>query len=59
MIKKLVVIEDEVTEKKTEYNKGDIFSYFQDPETGKYYRPRETFKVTGNNLDVLFIEISE
>lgn len=59
MIKKLIVIEDEVTESKTEYSKGEKYSYFQDPETGKYYRPKDTFIVSGENLDDLFVEVED
>ena len=59
MIKKLVVVEFEAEEDEIvrEYKKGERYSWFQDPETGKYYRPRETFTVTGENLEDLFIEV--
>ena len=33
-------------------------SYFTDPTTGKYYRPKSTFEVTGENLEELFEEVS-
>lgn len=36
---------------------GYKYSYFKDPETGKYYRPKSTFNVTGKNLEELFEEV--
>ena len=58
-MKKLIVVEFEV---KKEYNfpapeVGLKYSYFKDPETGKYYRPKDTFTVTGDNLEELFVEV--
>jgi len=34
-------------------------SYFQDPETGKFYQPKSTFIVEGNNLEDLFVEMDD
>lgn len=58
MITKLVVQEFE-NEKECicHYGKGEKYSYFVDPETGKYYRPKSSFKVTGENLEDLFDEV--
>lgn len=36
---------------------GFKYSYFFDPETGKYYRPKSTFEVTGDDLLTLFEEV--
>lgn len=59
-LKKLVVIECEVTEPENHtYEPGEKYSYFQDPETGKFYRPKPEFTVTGDNLDGLFVEITD
>ena len=57
-IKKLIVKEfqtkkEEVLTIKTGYS----YSYFQDPETGKYYRPKPGFVITGEDLQEKFIEI--
>lgn len=59
MINKLVVKEFEVgvNEVPEIARPGYGYSFFQDPETGKWYRPRATFQVTGENLEELFIEI--
>ena len=40
-------------------NKGEKYFWFVDPETGKYYRPKISFEVTGNNLEDLFEEITD
>lgn len=58
-VKKLVVEEFEVTpEQEVEVPQpGYKYSYFKDPETGKYYRPKATFEVTGENLEKLFEEV--
>jgi len=58
-IKKLVVVEFTIEEGEmvVEYEMGEIYSYFVDPETGKYYRPKTTFEVTGDNLEDLFEEV--
>jgi hypothetical protein len=57
-IKKLVVEEFEVGEEPPEVaKKGYKYSYFKDPETGKFYRPKSTFEVTGENLEDLFVEV--
>jgi hypothetical protein len=57
-IKKLVVVETEATENK-EYTieKGYKYSHFLDPETQKWYRPKLSFEVTGENLENMFEEI--
>lgn len=57
MIKKLVVQEFEVQESSEQLPAGDKFSYFVDPETGKYYRPVDGFTVTGEDLSDRFIEV--
>jgi len=58
MVKKLVVEEFEVGDEQIEVApKGYKYCHFKDPETGKYYRPKPTFKVEGENLEDLFIEI--
>lgn len=62
-IKKLIVKEFEVdkcdvSEKIGKWwEVGEKYSYFVDPETGKHYRPRETFEVTGDDLEQLFVEV--
>ena len=58
-VKKLVVEEFEVApEQKVEVAQpGYKYSFFKDPETGKYYRPKSTFTVTGENLEDLFEEV--
>ena len=57
-IKKLVVEEFEVGEEPPEVaEKGYKYSYFKDPETGRFYRPKSSFEVTGENLEDLFVEI--
>lgn len=61
---KLVVKEFDITEDITKtsigemYKVGDKYSYFFDPSTGKYYRPKEGFEVTGDLKDK-FIEVKE
>ena len=57
-IKKLIVVEQEITEQETHtYEPGETYAYFQDPETGKFYRPKPEFAVTGENLEDLFTEV--
>ena len=60
-MKKLVVKEFTVTEEdksqERELQPGDKYSYFEDPETGKCYRPVEGFTVTGEDLSDRFVEI--
>ena len=61
-MKKLIVKEFIVTEKDLKPERslgiGEKYSYFQDPETGKFYRPREGFEVTSeHDLSKLFIEV--
>lgn len=59
MIKKLVVEERIVLEsdEPVSYEIGEIFSYFTDPETGKFYRPIGGYEVKGDDLEKLFVEI--
>ena len=56
-IKRLVVKEVIVTEDSVPMEVGEIVSYFVDPETGKYYRPKEIFEVSGDDLSKNFIEV--
>jgi hypothetical protein len=58
-IKKLVVVEFEVGDGNppTLADVGFKYSYFQDPLTGKYYRPKSTYEVTGDDLETLFEEL--
>jgi hypothetical protein len=39
------------------WTEGEIYGFFQDPSTGKFYRPNDGFITTGANLDKLFTEI--
>lgn len=58
MIKKLIVEEFIIeTERNIAFFPGEVYSHFKDPETGKYYRPKKSFSVTGENLEELFDEI--
>lgn len=63
MIKKLVVkefdaIEGDQQRLTTAMEKGSYkYSYFQDPKTGKYYRPTKKFTVTGEDLLDRFVEV--
>lgn len=41
------------------YRKGHKYSYFQDPETGKYYEPLDGYTVTGQDLTALFREVTD
>jgi hypothetical protein len=56
-IKKLIVEEFEAKGDEPQMPAGGKYSYFKDPETGKYYNPKKTFEVTGENLEDLFEEI--
>ena len=58
-MKKLVAVEIELKEDVTEeYKKGEKYSYFQDPETKKWYRPADGFTVTSeSDLSDRFIEV--
>jgi len=60
-MKKLVVEEFVVSEKDYKDGRmlkvGERYSYFQDPETGKFYRPIEGFIVTGDDLTDRFVEV--
>jgi hypothetical protein len=57
-MKKLVVVEFTVDEKSQDLDLGDRYSYFQDPKTGKYYRPAAGFVVKSDkDLSDRFIEV--
>ena len=61
-VKKLVVEEFTTPEggKTVSYEGGYKYSYFKDPETGKYYRPTNGFQVTvseGGDLRDRFVEV--
>ena len=58
-ITKLVVEEFEVNESNpaAPADMGFKYSYFKDPLTGKYYRPKSTYEVTGDDLEQLFEEL--
>jgi hypothetical protein len=58
-IKKLIVEEFEVTKDDKPPKPGFWYSYFKDPDTGKWYRPKASFEVTGENLEELFDEVVE
>lgn len=63
MINRLVVEEFDAVEGDeqrliTVIEKGGYkYSWFKDPETGKYYRPIEGFIVTGTDLSDRFVEV--
>ena len=57
-IKKLIVEEFTVDGTEGSFEIGEKYSYFKDPETGKYYRPLEGFTITGEDLSDRFIEVS-
>lgn len=60
-VKKLIVIEYTVTKEMLAPERGlqvgDKFSHFYDEETGKFYRPKDGYTVTGDNLEELFCEV--
>jgi hypothetical protein len=57
-IKKLIVVETEAMEdKQYTIERGYKYSHFQDPETQKWYRPKPSFVVTGENMETMFEEI--
>jgi len=62
-IKKLIVKEFTITEKQVNNPKaqlllGDKYSYFEDPKTGKCYRPIGGFTVTSDtDLMDRFVEV--
>lgn len=59
-VKKLVVEERTFEDEETyTYYPGETYSYFVDPETGKFYRPKEGFEVTGEDLEDHFVEVVE
>ncbi len=57
-MKKLVAVEFVVDESSRQLALGEKYSHFQDPETGKYYRPAPGFTV-GSEADLSdrFIEV--
>lgn len=59
MITKLVVEEFEATGKEENVAKGYKYSFFRDPKTGKFYRPKKNYQVTGDNLEEFFEEITD
>jgi hypothetical protein len=54
VMRKARFVEDETIT----YKAGYEWLSFVDPETGKEYLPKETFKVTGKDLEELFDEYS-
>ena len=56
-ITKLIVKEFAVDEDSGDLEIGEKYSYFYDEQTGKYYRPKNSFFVTGKDLEDLFIEV--
>jgi len=61
-MKKLIVVECTVTEE--DFNSperrlpvGDVYTFFQDPETQKRYRPIAGFTVLGDDLTDMFVEV--
>jgi hypothetical protein len=59
MIKKLVAKESFVDEGSAFPAIGSRYTYFLDEETGKWYEPVDGFKVTGDDLETLFIEVKQ
>jgi hypothetical protein len=55
VVKEFVTSEDMVVK----YRNGHKYSYFQDPETGKYYEPLDGYTVTGKDLAGLFREVTD
>lgn len=59
-VKRLVVEEITVKEEKTyKVTPGYQYSVFKDPETGKYYRPKAGFTVSGEDLRDRFIDVTD
>lgn len=56
-VTKLVVKEFMIGESVEQAPVGYKYSYFFDPQTGKWYRPKQSFVVEGDNLEELFEEI--
>ena len=60
-IKKLIVREFEVDKYDRKKHRlpqiGEKYTHFQDPDTGKWYRPVDGFTVTGEDLSDRFVEI--
>lgn len=57
IMKKLVAKEFVLTEDFCGYEKGEAYSFYQDPETKKYYRPRRGHIIIGSDLTNHFIEV--
>lgn len=53
-----MVREFRVVEDGPQLDAGKGFSYFQDPDTGKFYRPTEEFVIEGDDLSDKFVEIA-
>jgi len=59
-MKKLIVEEFTVNGTERNLEIGEKYSYFKDPETGKYYRPTEGFIVeSDSDLNDRFVEVKE
>ena len=58
-MKKLIAVKFKVKEedKFGNWKTGDEYTYFTDPETGKFYMPNEGFSVSGENLQDRFSEV--
>ena len=57
-MKELIVEEFVVREEdKSRVYIGQKYSYFKDPETGKYYRPPTKFHIKGDLDEDCFIEV--
>jgi len=60
LITKLVAHEYKVECDTPQLDVGDTYTYFVDPETGKYYQPKDGCKVTatkGSDLSNLFVGV--
>jgi len=63
MVKKLIAREFVATKEAAvrltnAVNEGEWrYSYFEDPETGKFYRANDGFTITGDDIEDLFTEI--
>lgn len=59
-MKKLVAREFIVNGTEKQLDVGDRYSYFEDPETGKYYRPISGFTIEGDeDLSLRFVWVPE
>jgi hypothetical protein len=59
-IKRLVAVEftvEEEDENPVKHELGEKYSYLQDPETGKFYRPKAGWEVKGEDLSTMFVEV--